>query len=155
MSKKLNEELLGNELKGSAFFAGVQSVSRDDSPTPPVAKEPEPVERPRVEMQMNAPEASTIAPTSPRESDVVKIEKAVPSPILGRPKAFYITEQQDRDLDVLVSQIALRLTGRLNFKVDRSVVVRLILESTKLTSRETTDRLADQLVDQLVSRLTG
>jgi hypothetical protein len=102
------------------------------------------------------------SPEAPQNlSEKTKATKTKPSgtvdssPILGRPKAFYITEAQDRDLDTLVAGISQRLAGRLNFKVDRSVVARLILESSILTSQETTDLLADELVTRLVSQLTG
>ena len=77
------------------------------------------------------------------------------SVILGRPKAFYITEQQDKDLDVAVDKLTAKLQGRGNQKIDRSTVVRLLLEVNDITTDQTVDRLANQLVSRLVSQLTS
>ena len=77
------------------------------------------------------------------------------SVILGRPKAFYITEQQDKDLDVTVDKLTAKLQGRGNQKIDRSTVIRLLLEINDITTDQTVDRLANQLVSRLVSQLTS
>jgi hypothetical protein len=75
------------------------------------------------------------------------------SAILGRPKSFYITKKQDKDLDILVQKLSQKLEGKISHKVDRSAVVRLILESNSITNDQTVDLLARRLVDKLVNQL--
>ena len=77
------------------------------------------------------------------------------SPILPRPKAFYIAEKQDEDLDILVKKMSERVKGKVVQKIDRSVATRLIFESIDLTSDETVERLANLLIRRLTSQLTG
>ncbi len=75
------------------------------------------------------------------------------SAILGKPKAFYITKKQDKDLDLLVQKLSQELEGKINQKIDRSTVVRLILDASDPMDAQAVKRLAKQLVDQLVSQL--
>jgi hypothetical protein len=75
------------------------------------------------------------------------------SDILGRPKSFYITKKQDRDLDALVQKLGQKLEGKINQKIDRSLAVRLILESNNITDDKTVSVLAGRLVDKLVNQL--
>lgn len=82
----------------------------------------------------------------------LRVDKSV---ILGRPKSFYITDKQDKDLDVLVEKVGKRLEGKINQKIDRSTLIRLLLEISDLTSEETVSRLSIQLVSRLISQLTG
>jgi hypothetical protein len=77
------------------------------------------------------------------------------SPILGKPKGFYITEQQDEDLNTAVVKLTARLKGRGTHKVDRSTVVRLLLEVSDVTDDRSINRLANRLVNRLVNQLTG
>src|SRR5919106_3184142 len=67
------------------------------------------------------------------------------SDILGRPKSFYITKKQDRDLDVLVQKLGQKLEGKINQKIDRTLAVRLILESNNITDDKTVSVLAGRL----------
>jgi hypothetical protein len=158
MIKTLNEDTLKSELAGSAFFMRAeaplsptlprQDISRQQkSPKKTSARKEQVKEKdePQAPSSVLAPSAAMIA----REG--VKVD---PKTIMGRPKAFYITVEQDKKLDALVSELSIRLAGRLNFKVDRSVVIRLILDTQSLTSEGTVERLSDKLVGQLVSQLT-
>lgn len=77
------------------------------------------------------------------------------SPLLGRPKAFYITEQQDKDLDSAVGQLAARVQGKINQSIERSTIVRLLLEEADLTGADTIEQLHKQLVSRLISQLTS
>ena len=77
------------------------------------------------------------------------------SPILGKPKGFYITEQQDKALDVAVEKLAARLRGRVSQKIDRSTVLRLLLDVSNVIDDETINQLANQLINRLVKQLTG
>ena len=77
------------------------------------------------------------------------------SSLLPRPKAFYITEKQDEELDVLVKRLSERLKGKVTQKIDRSVVTRLIFENVNLTGDETVAQLANLLVRRLTSQLTS
>ena len=160
MKKKLSEAAIANELRqGSAFF-------RDA--TPPIA-DAEQEDRDSVSQLTNGPADEPTDHVTSRPVDQLisqsvdqsTNQSAAPrslfdtSPILGRPKAFYITERQDRALDVAVEKLAERLRGRANQKIDRSTVVRLLLEVSDLTDDATADRLASQFVSRLVSQLTG
>ncbi len=77
------------------------------------------------------------------------------SMILGRPKAFYITEKQDKDLDNAVDKLAKKVEGKVSQKIDRSTVLRLLLEMANITTDETINKLSKQLVSRLISQLTG
>lgn len=75
--------------------------------------------------------------------------------ILPKPKAFYITEKQNEDLDILVKKLAEKLKGKVAQKMDRSVATRLIFESVGLTSDKTAEQLANLLIGRLASQLAG
>ena len=75
--------------------------------------------------------------------------------ILPKPKAFYITEKQNEDLDVLVKKLAEKVKGKVAQKMDRSVATRLIFENVGLASDETAEQLANLLISRLTSQLTG
>jgi hypothetical protein len=146
MTKKLNENNVVNELHGeSAFFrrqnyeetAGNQQVQPEIETTPI---------SPKTEL------ANQLTDQSPAESTTMKFDA---SPVLSRPKAFYITEKQVEDLDILVKKLTKKLKEKGELKIDRSVVVRLILEITRLTDETTVDKLASHMTDRLVSQLTG
>lgn len=77
------------------------------------------------------------------------------STILGRPKAFYITQKQDEDLDKAVEKLSRKMGEKINQKIDRSTIIRLLLEDIDITSDRTVDRLASRLVGRLISRLTS
>jgi hypothetical protein len=159
MKKKLNEAAIASELRqGSAFFR--DAVAMTDA----AEQSDEPVNQPTAlsngasadPSPSPAVSQSTTQPTDPSTSQSTGEQEAFDtSPILGRPKAFYISEQQDLDLDVAVDKLAKRLRGRGNQKIDRSTVMRLLLEVNNLTDDETTERLASQFVRRLVSQLTG
>lgn len=76
------------------------------------------------------------------------------SPILPRPKAFYITQRQDIQIDEAVRRIRQhprvlkRLQAKLIAQPDRSMVMRLFLD--RLDGED--DELISQLVDQLIDR---
>ena len=160
--KKVNAAAIADELReGSVFFAEARRTA--DAPAPPA-------ETPEEEPPMPAPAPAAIAPPAPpapvsaEESARRSVNPSTgqsagqsfdTSVILGRPKAFYITEQQDRDLDTAVDKLAERLRGRTGQKIDRSTLMRLLLEHSDLTADETADRLAGLYVRRLVSQLTG
>lgn len=77
------------------------------------------------------------------------------SAIMGKPKGFYISEKQDKDLNRAVELLSNELKGKITQKIDRSTIVRLILERSQVTKKESIMQMADQLINQLVSRLTG
>ena len=160
--KKVNAAAIADELReGSVFFAEARRTT--DAPAPPVeTAEEEPP------MPIPAPAATApVAPLVPGPADALVGQSVNPSTsqstgqsfdtsvILGRPKAFYITEQQDRDLDTAVDKLAERLRARTGQKIDRSTLMRLLLEQSDLTADETADRLAGLYARRLVSQLTG
>lgn len=77
------------------------------------------------------------------------------STVVGRPKAFYITQKQDEDLDEAVEKLNKKIGERINQKIDRSTVVRLVLEEANLTNEQTLAKLVKRLAGRLISQLTG
>jgi len=77
------------------------------------------------------------------------------STMLERPKAFYITSQQDADLDTAVSKLAVRGASNVGQKVDRSTVIRLLLDEARLTSEHTIERLHQRLIKGLIRQLSS
>jgi hypothetical protein len=70
--------------------------------------------------------------------------------IVDRPKAFYITEGLDENLDKAVTYLQKKHGIK---KVDRSVVVNAMLDNDTLWTDEALDQLVDNVVSQLTSRL--
>lgn len=77
------------------------------------------------------------------------------SPILPRPKSFYITELQDEKIDGIVRQMKRDprvhhlLASRRLAPLDRSTVIRLYLQSFDPSDDELISRLVDRLLGQL------
>jgi hypothetical protein len=70
--------------------------------------------------------------------------------VVGRPKAFYITERLDDSLDKAVDYLQKKYGIK---KVDRSVVVNALLDNDALWTDEALDQLVERVVGQLTSRL--
>ena len=70
--------------------------------------------------------------------------------IVDRPKAFYITEGLDENLDKAVTYLQKKHGIK---KVDRSVIVNAMLDNDTLWTDEVLDQLVDKVVGQLTSRL--
>ena len=145
MVKKLNEDALKSELAGSAFFARMET---SDSPTPP---EPRPAKPTAAKVEKRAVDQSTVQSIA-HSIDRLSVDH---SAVMGKPRGFYITEKQNQDLDFAVIEISKRLAGKLPFKVDRSVLIRLIVEMSDLTSKENIDKLSAKLISRSISQLTG
>jgi hypothetical protein len=161
MKKKVNADAIASELsEGSAFFR--QAREQDGATTAVAMPDNQPAAAPVSEPVTQLVTTSTGRLTgestgqSTRQSTKARPARRFDtSPILGRPKSFYITDQQDKELDTAVVRLTERLQGRGNQKIDRSTVMRLLLEVSDVSNDETVDRLADQLVNRLVSQLTG
>jgi hypothetical protein len=78
--------------------------------------------------------------------------QAFPSSIVDRPKAFYITERLDKDIDSAVRYFQEVHGIR---KADRSTVVNAILDNEENWTPQSLDRLVDRLISQLTNRLTN
>src|SRR3712207_5084593 len=141
MKKPVNADAIANELReGSAFFRQArEQVSTEepatatltaDEPAPPVVAQPVSRSASRSASQSTGASTTPRAKPSPAAALTPAFDTSV---ILGRPKSFYITEQQDRDLDVTVSKLQEKFNGRGNQKVDRSTVMRLLLEVNNIT----------------------
>lgn len=76
------------------------------------------------------------------------------TPVQGRPRSFYLTQKQHRDLDIAVARLETRLNGNVPQKMNRSTLLRLLLEVSDVTSEATIERLAAQQVKRLLSQLT-
>ena len=70
--------------------------------------------------------------------------------IVDRPKAFYITEELDENLDKAVTYLQKKHGIK---KVDRSVVVNALLDNDTLWTDEALDQLVERVVSQLTNRL--
>lgn len=167
MTKKpLNAAAIASELhEGSAYFRQAREHDTGGTALADPAQQAESVEQPAVQ----APSQSTSRPASRPKSRLEQPANGATgartarsagtpgfdtSPVLGRPKSFYITAQQDKDLDLAVTKLTERLEGRGTQKIDRSTLMRLLLEVSDLTNEGTVDRLATQMVSRLVSQLT-
>lgn len=74
------------------------------------------------------------------------------SRVLEKPKGFYITEGLDRRIDQAVRY--LKETHGIK-KVDRSVVVTVMLEKDDYWTEQSLDQLVEPVIRQLTSRLMG
>jgi hypothetical protein len=70
--------------------------------------------------------------------------------IVDRPKAFYITEDVDENLDKAVNYLQKKHGIK---KVDRSVIVNALLDNDTLWTDEALDQLVERVVSQLTNRL--
>jgi hypothetical protein len=77
------------------------------------------------------------------------------SQVIAKPKGFYITKNQDEDLDEAVKKLNKRLEGKVMVKIDRSTILRLLIEEANLTKEETIERLSNQLINRLINQLTN
>jgi hypothetical protein len=116
---------------------------REDSPSPLLAK-------PKGKPQRSTSQSKLIS-QSTRQSTHQSISQPTSRPftkIVDRPKAFYITEGLDENLDKAVHYLQKKHGIK---KVDRSVVVNALLDNATLW----TDKALDQLVERVVSQLTN
>ncbi len=127
--KKLDEKTIVNELHGeSAFFRPSPPLLRE-IPSPHVTgkhKKKEAtqqgVNNPAIRLRDEAADKNASQPvdqSTARSVDQSTRElKRHPfdmSPVLSRPKSFYITEKQDEDLDILVKKLADKVTRLLKY----------------------------------------
>jgi hypothetical protein len=182
MKKQLNTSPIINELSGnSAFFRQKKDtkeqkkVSVGEASDKPTAQ---PTGKPANQKTEQLPERSDGQPAAQTSSQAADqsssesthrptkqpVDQSIDrstgrsiddSAILGKPKAFYISEKQDKDLNRAVELLSNELNGKINQKIDRSTIVRLILEKSQITKKESIMQMADQLVSQLVNRLTS
>ena len=89
---------------------------------------------------------STSRPTSQPSSRQSEYKDMV---VVGRPKAFYISNQVDEWLDKSVRYFKKRGIK----KVDRSTVVNLILHDRNLWKSESLDKMRGKLIEMLTSQL--
>jgi len=101
------------------------------------------------------PQKTTRKIKSTRQSTGQSTNRSISQPthrpitkIVDRPKAFYITEGLDDNLDKAVNYLQKKHGIK---KVDRSVIVNALLDNDTLW----TDQALDQLVERVVSQLTN
>lgn len=141
--------------KGADLFFG------DYTPPEPVPEEAqEPVinptpKRSRTRQQSTARLTDRPTNRSTKQSTARSLDAVTPNPhsqIVGRPKAFYITERLNQRLDEAV--VYFQRTHGLR-KVDRSTVINAMLDDDEHWDQEALDLLVGRLIAQLTSRLTG
>jgi hypothetical protein len=96
---------------------------------------------------------SKLANQSTRQSTNQLISQPTKRPftkIVDRPKAFYITESLDENLDKAVTYLQKKHGIK---KVDRSVIVNALLDNDTLWTDEALDQLVERVVSQLTNRL--
>jgi hypothetical protein len=103
------------------------------------------------------PQKSTRKAQSPSQSTRQSTNQSIGQPtnrpftkIVDRPKAFYITEGLDENLDKAVHYLQKNHGIK---KVDRSVVVNALLDNDTLWTDEALDHLVESVVSQLTTRL--
>jgi hypothetical protein len=117
----------------------------EDSPSPLPAK---PKGKPQ-----KSPSQSKLIGQSTRQSTNQLMNQPTNRPftkIVDRPKAFYITEGLDENLDKAVNYLQKKYGIK---KVDRSVVVNALLDNDTLWTDEALDQLVERVVSQLTNRL--
>lgn len=172
MKKKLDIAAISNELEGaSVFFAQSRSQAANRSTDQSISRSISQPADQSSNQSTNSPNGQLIdqekSQSVNRKSDKSTerqanqsiqslTNKAIDnSIILGKPKAFYISAKQDAELDMAVKSVSALLGGKVNQKIDRSTIVRLLLEEADLSSKKTADRLANRLVNRLISQLTS
>ena len=118
---------------------------REDSPSPLPAK-------PKGKPQKSTSQSKLIS-QSTRQSTNQLINQLTNRPltkIVDRPKAFYITEGLDENLDKAAHYLQKKHGIK---KVDRSVVVNALLDNDTLWTDEALDQLVERVVSQLTNRL--
>jgi hypothetical protein len=118
---------------------------RKDSPSPLP-------EKPKRKPQKSTSQSKIIS-QSTRQSTNQLINQPTNRPftkIVDRPKAFYITEQVDDNLDKAVDYLQKKHGIK---KVDRSVIVNALLDNDTLWTDEALDQLVEGVVSQLTNRL--
>jgi hypothetical protein len=149
MSKKLDTKTITNELEGSAFFRTPTRRTSDSAtgtvspPVPPATHEGRDIgvggQQVVVDQPVSRPvDRSVSQPTEPSAGRLV-----------GRPKAFYITEWIDAQLDEAVRYFQEKHGIK---KVDRSSVINAMLNHDEVWGRDALDRLVDRLISQLTRR---
>ena len=86
----------------------------------------------------------------------IPINQSIDQSAVIRPaKGFYLTKEIDERLDKAVSKLAKKLEGRISpkEKIDRSTLIKILLQTIDITDNQTIDLLADKLINQLVNRL--
>ena len=156
--KKIDEDAVLSELSGSGFFKPRESDDVKNTPQQEHTNElvddnvDSTVDKSTIESTSRPVDrqANRQTDTSTKQQTGRSFDHSV---ILGRPKSFYITKKQDKDLDVVVQKLSQKLEGKISHKVDRSAVMRLILESRNITDDRIVSELANQLVNRLVDQL--
>ena len=167
MTKKAIPENIGDQFfKGkSPFFDDSEKDNNNNKPaaatsiTPTVVATP--VQEPAQQTVPPVQEAITAPVTQPVAEQVNQpVNQSINSPIdtsqvLAKPKGFYISEKQDEDLDIAVKKLSDKMKGKLTAKIDRSTILRLIIDQANITNEEAISKLAEQLTSQLIRQLTG
>jgi hypothetical protein len=127
----------------------------------PSQKKPrtEPAITPAPSATKSTPQTIAIQPQSTRQStgqatsqSISQVANRPMNKIVDRPKAFYITERLDENLDKAVTYLQRKHGIK---KVDRSAIVNALLDQEALWTDEALDQLIERIVSQLTSRLVN
>ncbi|MSP12833.1 MAG: hypothetical protein EXR62_07735 [Chloroflexi bacterium] len=140
MSKKvLNIDAITNELEGaSSFFPTRQPMY------------PTTGEKPKEQNQQVFPQALGQPIDQPVSQSTNRSTSPSPTKLVDRPKAFYITERLDKQLDQAVRYFQEKHGIK---KVDRSTIVNAILDNEANWTEESLNLLVSRVISQLTSRL--
>jgi hypothetical protein len=142
---------------GGMFSKLINPNTAKPAETPkPESKTEAPLSPPPARSQGH-PQKSPRKPKLPSQSTRQSTHQSVDQPthrpftkIVDRPKAFYITEGLDENLDKAVHYLQKKHGIK---KVDRSVVVNALLDNNTLWTDEALDQLVERVVSQLTNRL--
>ena len=166
MTKKAIPENIGDQFfKGKSPFFDDSEKDNNNKPSVAPANVP-----PVVSAPVQSPAQQPVAPVQEKIIDPVTqpvvehvnspVNQSINQPIdtsqvLAKPKGFYISEKQDEDLDIAVKKLSDKMKGKLTAKIDRSTILRLIIDQANITNEDAISKLAGQLTSQLIRQLTG
>jgi hypothetical protein len=162
MTKKAIPENIGEQFfRGKSPFFDDSEKENNNKPSVTPANVPLVVSSPNQQPVTPVQETITTPVTQPVVEKVnPPVNQSINSPIdtsqvLAKPKGFYISEKQDEDLDIAVKKLSDKMKGKLTAKIDRSTILRLIIDQANITNEEAISKLAGQLTSQLIRQLTG
>jgi hypothetical protein len=142
-----------SELKKIDEKAQDQRQEKKPRRASPARRTPTTPPPPPVNQTINRPVNQPIDRSMNRTVNQAMNQPIESSNVLGKPKGFYITRQQDEELDEAVKKVGNKLAGKAMIKIDRSIVLRLILDEANLSSEDTIERLSNQLINRLINQL--
>lgn len=107
---------------------------------------------PQEKVSSTAKQSTTQLTTQSISQSTNQSMKATSNKVMEKPRGFYITEQLNQRIDEAVRYYQEKHNVK---RVDRSIVVTVLLENAANWSEENLDGLLDKVISQLTRRLTN